>query len=622
MISTTTFLSKLIPFGIVLTIRKITTILFFFFTCLQSVSAQQCMKDVTDGLARSYFFASGEGAGEGYDLAFNNSNRADSKWYRPGVNSSVATPNWIGVNFGALGAKTLTGYLISSANDFPERNPRDWEFQGSNDGTTWVSLDSRSNESFAYPGQSRVYSFSNTTTYLQYRLLITETFQTTQTAVQIGEIELYERVCLEGNVSDQGTPLSGVTIAMMGETYSIAGGGGTVLRTTTTDASGHYQFGPTEIPHGQFSLIVQPPAGYQILSNTTPFFRNTNWGGSGQTFSLPQHKVTYDGSITFQNHLQLAQSSTTTGSVYWDSGEQSETYLNRFLPTTNKSLLNFTLKMADVSQACVTLNGSPPYTNNLITVAQNGTFGTFAMGTGSGSYLRSHPGQPGFSKDFSNTLLYNNEGFVSPTNTAYTYTNKANQINGATGWGAGVMILEGRYTVTSYIGTVADLIDGNNGQTQYPSLLNIVHDGWRKTYGTTTGDVYDKFLVINGQGAAALFTQTGLSLKGGQSYLFSFDGKHANSSYQENNSDVTIPYKLMNAANATVASGSLTLPRSTSSATDAPDFPWAKVFTTITAPSDGTYTLQIDYSGGGNYGNDFYVDNISLRALTDYGDIF
>jgi len=83
---------------------------------------------------------------------------------------------------------------------------------------------------------------------------------------------------------------------------------------------------------------------------------------------------------------------------------------------------------------------------------------------------------------------------------------------------------------------------------------------------------------------------------------------------------VTVPYNLRNASNTIVASGILTLPRSSSSASDAPDSPWEKVFATITPPSDGNYTLQIDYSGGGAYGNDFYIDNISLRELTDYGD--
>lgn len=602
-------------------IGKAMIVVIVYFSGFQMVQAQQCMKDVTDGLAKSYFFASGDNTGEEYDRAFNNDNNAGNKWYRGSFNTSPATPNWIGVNFGALSPKTLTGYLISSANDFPGRNPRDWYFQASNDGSTWTTLDTRSNETFSYTGHSRLFTFSNNIQYSQYRLLITETAVTNESSIHIGEIEMYEKVCLEGTVTDQGTPLTGVLVAMMGETYSVAAGGGTILRTASTDANGRYEFAANEIPDGQFSLIVQPPSGYQVLSNTKPFFRDLNWGGSVQDFRIPEHYVTYDGSITFQNHQQLAQGPGETGSVNWD-GEQSSTYLNRFIATSNKSQLNFDLKKAVVSQACVTLNGTPPYTNNLITVAQNGTFGSFSTGIAAGSYVRSHPGQPGFSKDYSNSLLYNNEDFVNPTSTAYTNSTKANQQNNSS-WGSGVLIGESRYTVTSYIGTLADLIDGNNGLANYHSLLNAFNSGWRKTYGATTGDVYDKFLAINGAGNnLPLFIQSNLTLKGGQAYLFSFDGKHANGSSQGVTNNVEIPYILRNSSGSVVstAGATLVLPRSTHFTEDAPDYPWEKVFTTLTPPSDGVYSLEIRYPGSGAYGNDYYIDNISLRELTDYGD--
>ncbi|MCH5721091.1 hypothetical protein [Niabella hibiscisoli] len=458
------------------------------------LNAQNCLRDVTDGLPRASFFASGENGGEEYERAFNNDNNAGNKWYRGGLNTSLATPNWIGVNFGVGGgtAKILTGYLVSSANDFVGRNPRDWQFQGSNDGTNWLTLHTISNHSFSYSGQSRIFTFSNTTAYLQYRLLITETETTSESAVQIGEIELYENVCLEGFVRDAAsTPLSGVTVAILGETYSIAGGGGSVFATATTDVTGKYRFDAASIPNGQFSLIVQPPAGYQVQQNAGPFFRDPTWANANQRFSLSQYLYTYDGSITFQNHLQLFQSGGTTGSVFWDNNEHSATYLNRFLPGFDKSSLNFILKQAQVTQVCATLLGSPGSSSNLITIADNGTFGSFDAT----SYLRVHPGQPGFSKDFNNTLLYTNGGLVNPTNTQYTYVNKAN-----VGLGQGVLFDESRYTVSSFIGTIADLVDGTNAGTDATSLVNTRFTGWRKTFGTTTGDVYDKFLMVNGAG--------------------------------------------------------------------------------------------------------------------------
>lgn len=68
---------------------------------------------------------------------------------------------------------TVTGYSITSANDYADRDPRSWVFEASSDGTTWVTLDSRSNETFVARFQRNSYTFSNTTAYQYYRLRIT-----------------------------------------------------------------------------------------------------------------------------------------------------------------------------------------------------------------------------------------------------------------------------------------------------------------------------------------------------------------------------------------------------------------------------------------------------------------
>lgn len=45
-------------------------------------------------------------------------------------------------------AYTIVGYEITSANDAPERDPTDWILEGSNDGTTWESVDTQAGQSF------------------------------------------------------------------------------------------------------------------------------------------------------------------------------------------------------------------------------------------------------------------------------------------------------------------------------------------------------------------------------------------------------------------------------------------------------------------------------------------
>jgi hypothetical protein len=58
---------------------------------------------------------------------------------------------------------TIRKYALTSANDAAGRDPRNWTLQGSNDGTTWSTLDARTNEDFADRFQTKQYEFANET---------------------------------------------------------------------------------------------------------------------------------------------------------------------------------------------------------------------------------------------------------------------------------------------------------------------------------------------------------------------------------------------------------------------------------------------------------------------------
>jgi hypothetical protein len=87
-------------------------------------------------------------------------------------------------------AKVVRKYAITSANDVPDRDPRDWEFQGSTNGTTWVTLDTRKSERFTSRFQRRTFTVTNSTPYAYYRLNITRNAGNTFT--QIAEFSIYE----------------------------------------------------------------------------------------------------------------------------------------------------------------------------------------------------------------------------------------------------------------------------------------------------------------------------------------------------------------------------------------------------------------------------------------------
>jgi predicted alpha-1,2-mannosidase len=64
-------------------------------------------------------------------------------------------------------------YAMSSANDAAVRDPKNWTLQGSTDGQTWTTIDTRADEVFAERFQTKTYDVANTTAYSYYKLDIT-----------------------------------------------------------------------------------------------------------------------------------------------------------------------------------------------------------------------------------------------------------------------------------------------------------------------------------------------------------------------------------------------------------------------------------------------------------------
>ncbi|MFG1995521.1 GH92 family glycosyl hydrolase [Actinoplanes sp. NPDC048988] len=68
---------------------------------------------------------------------------------------------------------TVVKYSLTSANDAPGRDPKDFALQGSNDGSAWKDLDKRTGQSFGGRYATNTYTFTNTTPYVYYRLNVT-----------------------------------------------------------------------------------------------------------------------------------------------------------------------------------------------------------------------------------------------------------------------------------------------------------------------------------------------------------------------------------------------------------------------------------------------------------------
>jgi hypothetical protein len=109
---------------------------------------------------------------------------AATKWFV----SQVKTP-WIALAFPASAQHTVTSYAVTSANDAPDRDPSGWQLQGSSNGATWTTIDTRTGEAFASRFQTNFYTCVNTTPYKRYRFLVTANNGSVD--FQVDEIQLF-----------------------------------------------------------------------------------------------------------------------------------------------------------------------------------------------------------------------------------------------------------------------------------------------------------------------------------------------------------------------------------------------------------------------------------------------
>jgi predicted alpha-1,2-mannosidase len=109
--------------------------------------------------------ASGENTGAGEVKENLVDSESGTKWL------TFESTGWVEFDFDKP-VKIVT-YAMTSANDYAQRDPKDWTLQGSADGEDWKTLDTRSGETFGERFQTRSYDLAEPAEYRHFRLDVT-----------------------------------------------------------------------------------------------------------------------------------------------------------------------------------------------------------------------------------------------------------------------------------------------------------------------------------------------------------------------------------------------------------------------------------------------------------------
>jgi len=235
----------------------------------QPLASSTFISRATGGTA----LANAEKATETAVMAFDGT--TSTKWYT-NVNASTG---WIQYKFGNGLAWRITEYKITSANDVSQRDPKDWQFQGSNDGNTWTTLDTRSNQTFASRFQTNTYDFTNTTPYCYYRLNITANNGGSGYPIQLSELAMLSAptdtgdktppvLTIPSNMVVSGSDNLGMVVSFSGTATDIVSGG---LSLSCNPASGSFfPIGTTQVQCTATDLLANSGTGSFTVTVNSP----------------------------------------------------------------------------------------------------------------------------------------------------------------------------------------------------------------------------------------------------------------------------------------------------------------------------------------------------------------
>ncbi|MGW8958627.1 discoidin domain-containing protein [Paenibacillus sp. NPDC055715] len=183
--------------------------------------------------------------------------------------------------------EVIEQYVIYPQTTATDRSPKDWTFEGSNDGVTWNVLDTQSNITGWVDSTPKKFTFSNSNSYKDYRINITA--NNGSQYISFGELEMMSKV------SSSTTPNSGGSTPNPGPNEPVPSGNRAILVVTmTTGLEKEFDLSMKEV-----NDFISWYEGKQSGSGSASYAINKHDNNKGP-FSSRKDYMLYDRILTFE----------------------------------------------------------------------------------------------------------------------------------------------------------------------------------------------------------------------------------------------------------------------------------------------------------------------------------
>ena len=123
--------------------------------------------------------------GAGYEATKAFDDNLGTSW----VTTSTACPHWIRYQFGS--GKVIIQYSIYPRTGYLDYSPKDFKLQGSNNGSSWTDIDSRTGITDWVAGVRKYFACTNSVSYTYYQIYITAVNGGASGLANITEVEMF-----------------------------------------------------------------------------------------------------------------------------------------------------------------------------------------------------------------------------------------------------------------------------------------------------------------------------------------------------------------------------------------------------------------------------------------------